>query len=450
MRPLRQPGDGRGALGEGVLMATGVSPATGFHRAGGALHCGEIAVADIAGRVGTPAYIYSAPAIREQYRRLTSSLAGMPHRVHYSVKANSSLAILALLRELGAGVDIVSGGELHRAMLAGFRGRDVVFSGVGKQEHEIREAVATGVRFFNVESAGELELIDRIGLELGVRVPVALRVNPEVTVDTPHHYTRTGEKGMKFGIPHDQARETGRQALAMNGVELVGLDMHVGSQVAGVEPYRLGLDRLVALVHALRADGATALRSLDIGGGLAVRYESAEEAPTDVEAFAATVAAATGPLGVEVIVEPGRFLVAEAGILVTRVLFRKHSGGREIVIVDAGMNDLLRPSHYNAFHRLEAVAPANDVRESVDIVGPICETGDFLALDREIEALAPGDLVAVHTAGAYGFTMASQYNSRPRAPEVLVDENRWAVIRERETYEDLVRHETAHPDWRTR
>ena len=431
-------------------MGTGISPAAGFHRAGGALHCEDIPVADIAARVGTPAYIYSAPSIRDQYRRLTTALAAVPHRIHYSVKANSTLGILALLRELGAGVDIVSGGELHRAMLAGFRGRDVVFSGVGKQEQEIREAIATGVRFFNVESAGELELIDRIGQELAVRVPVALRVNPEVTVDTPHHYTRTGEKGMKFGIPHDQARETGRQALAMKGVELVGLDMHVGSQVAGVEPYRLGLDRLVALVHALRADGASALRSLDIGGGLAVRYDSVEDAPTDVDAFAATVEAATRNLGVDVIVEPGRFLVAEAGILVTRVLYRKHSGGREIVIVDAGMNDLLRPSHYNAFHRIEAVAPHNGQRESVDLVGPICETGDFLALERDLEVLAPGDLVAVHTAGAYGFAMASQYNSRPRVPEVLVDEGRWAVIRERETYDDLVRHETAHPDWRIR
>ena len=431
-------------------METGTEPVAGFHRSEGALHCGAIPVADIADRVGTPAYIYSAQAIRAQYRRLTTALSGIPHRVHYSVKANSSLGILALLRELGAGVDIVSGGELHRSILAGFSGRDVVFSGVGKQEPEIRQAVAAGVRFFNVESAGELELIDRIGRELGVRVPVALRVNPEVTVDTPHHYTRTGEKGMKFGIPHDQARETGRQALAMAGVELVGLDMHVGSQVSGVEPYRLGLDRLVALLHALRADGATALRCLDVGGGLAVPYDASEDTPADVDSFAATVASATAGLGVEVIVEPGRFLVADAGILVTRVLFRKHSGGREIVIVDAGMNDLLRPSHYNAFHRVEAVAPHDGERESVDLVGPICETGDFIALDRTLEVLAPGDLVAVHTAGAYGFAMASQYNSRPRAPEVLVDEGRWAVIRERETYDDLVRHETAHPDWRIR
>ena len=435
-------------MGEGVLMEARTAPIAGFHRADGALHCGTIPVADIASRVGTPAYIYSAAAIRSQYRRLTTALSAIPHRVHYSVKANSTLGILALLRELGAGVDIVSGGELHRSILAGFSGKDVVFSGVGKQESEIRQAVAAGVRFFNVESVGELELIDRVGRELAIRVPVALRVNPEVTVDTPHHYTRTGEKGMKFGIPHDQARETGRQALGMGGVELVGLDMHVGSQVSGVEPYRLGLERLVALLHALRADGATALSCLDVGGGLAVPYDASEDVPADVDSFAATVASATAGLGVAVIVEPGRFLVADAGILVTRVLFRKHSGGREIVIVDAGMNDLLRPSHYNAFHRVEAVAPHNGARESVDLVGPICETGDFIALDRTLEVLAPGDLVAVHTAGAYGFAMASQYNSRPRAPEVLVDEGRWAVIRDRETYDDLVRHETAHPDWR--
>ena len=447
---MRGSGQGGSGVGEGVLMETGTAPVFGFHRADGALHCGDVPVAEIADRVGTPAYIYSAGAIRAQYRRLTTALAGIPHRIHYSVKANSTLGILSLLRELGAGVDIVSGGELHRSILAGFRGRDVVFSGVGKQEQEIREAVAAGVRFFNVESAGELELIDRIGRELGVRVPVALRVNPEVTVETPHHYTRTGEKGMKFGIPHDQARETGRQALAMNGVDLVGLDMHVGSQVSGVEPYRQGLERLVALVHALRDDGAGSLRCLDVGGGLAVPYDASEDAPADVDAFADTVARAIAGLDIEVIVEPGRYLVADAGILVTRVLFRKHSGGREIVIVDAGMNDLLRPSHYNAFHRIEAVAPHSAERESVDLVGPICESGDFLALDRRLEVLAPGDLVAVHTAGAYGFAMASQYNSRPRAPEVLVDEGRWAVIRGRETYDDLVRHETAHPDWRIR
>ena len=431
----------------------GGSPVTapvGFHRSGGSLHCGEVPVAHIAAQVGTPAYIYSGPAIREQYRRLTTALAGIDHRIHYSVKANSSLGILALLRELGAGVDIVSGGELHRALLAGFRGRDVVFSGVGKQEEEIRQAAATGVRFFNVESEGELALIDRVGRELGQRIPVALRVNPDVAVDTPHHYTRTGEKGMKFGIPHDRARETGRLALSMSGVALVGLDMHIGSQVSGIEPYRLGLERLTALVHALRNDGASDVRCIDVGGGLAVHYEEGESKPADVEGFAAVVAAATAGLGLEVIVEPGRYLVADAGILVTRVLFRKHSGGREIVIVDAGMNDLLRPSHYNAFHRVEAVEPRAESRETVDLVGPICESGDFIALDRHMDVLAPGDLVAVHTTGAYGFAMASQYNSRPRAPEVLVEDSRWAVIRSRETYDDLVRHETAHPDWRTR
>src|SRR5688500_488502 len=265
-------------------MGAGTAAASGFRRAERALYCGDVSVADIVARVGTPAYIYSAPAIRTQYRRLTTALAAVPHRVHYSVKANSTLGILSLLRELGAGVDIVSGGELHRAMLAGFQGQDVVFSGVGKQEPEIREAIAAGVKFFNVESAGELELIDRIGREMSVRVPVALRVNPEVTVDTPHHYTRTGEKGMKFGIPHDQARDTGMQALGMSGVELVGLDMHVGSQVAGVEPYRLGLERLVALLKRLRADGATSLRFLDVGGGLAVPYDATEDSPADVDA----------------------------------------------------------------------------------------------------------------------------------------------------------------------
>jgi diaminopimelate decarboxylase len=252
---------------------------------------------------------------------------------------------------------------------------------------------------------------------------------------------------MKFGIPSDAALAVGRAALAMPGVRLLGVDMHIGSQIAQLEPYRIGLERLLELAAQLRAEGADALSVLDIGGGLAVTYDS--EAAADIDEFAAGVMAAIAPTGYELIVEPGRFIVGNAGVLLGRVLYRKHSGGKEFVITDAGMNDLLRPSHYDAYHRIEAVGPSRGV-EVVDVVGPVCESGDFLALDRTMEALEPGDLIAVHSAGAYGFVMASNYNSRPRVAEVLVDGARFAIVRERETQDDLVRHESAHPTWRSR
>jgi diaminopimelate decarboxylase len=418
---------------------------SGFALRDGVLHCDNLALDRLAEEVGTPSYVYSASVIRDQYATLDRALSGLPHRLHYSVKANSSLAILSLLRELGAGVDIVSGGELHRALAAGHRGADIVFSGVGKTAVELAEAVRVGVQLINVESEQELELIEEVAREAGTTAPIALRVNPEVTVDTPHPYTRTGERGMKFGIPYDRALAVGRRAMALPHLQLVGLDMHIGSQVAQLEPYRLGIAKLLELLRDLRASGATDLRYLDIGGGLAVTYD--REPAADARAFGAAVTDALAGTGVEVIVEPGRFLVGNAGVLLTRVLDRKHSGGKEYVITDAGMNDLLRPSHYHAFHRIEAVTPSGR-RVVADIVGPVCESGDFLALDREVDDVATGDLLVVHSAGAYGFVMSSNYNSRPRAAEVLVDGSRYAVVRERESYDDLVRHERARPQWR--
>jgi diaminopimelate decarboxylase len=421
-----------------------------FARAdGGALACEGVLLDDIAERVGTPAYVYSAAAVRGQYEKLAHALAGVPHRIHYSVKANSSLAVLGLLRELGAGVDIVSGGELHRALAAGFAGADVVFSGVGKTEREIAEALAAGVRFLNVESEAELRAIDRVAAELGVRAPVALRVNPEVEVDTPHPYTRTGERGNKFGIEIAEAVSVAHLALGMEHVRLVGFDMHIGSQVSSVEPYVHGLGRLLDLVRHMRAAGATELAVLDLGGGFAVTYES--EVESDLRGFAELLRPAVEDWALDVVLEPGRYLVGNAGALLTRVLYRKRSGGKEFVITDAGMTELLRPSHYNAYHRIEPVAAAADARGRVvaDVVGPVCESGDFLALDREIADVEAGALLAVHSAGAYGYAMSSNYNSRPRPAEVLVDGDRFAVITERETYEDLVRREHATPTWRT-
>jgi diaminopimelate decarboxylase len=408
--------------------------------------CDGLSLETIAQAVGTPVYVYSAAAIRSQYERLTNALNGVPHRLHYSVKANSNLAILGILQRLGAGVDIVSGGELYRAESAGFAGKDIVFSGVGKTRRELEEALNLGVLLINVESEDELDLLDTIAGELAVAAPVALRVNPEVMVDTPHPYTRTGVKGMKFGIPFDETLPVARRALNMRNVRLLGLDMHVGSQISQFEPYEIGLGRLLQLVSEIRNAGAKDLRYLDIGGGLAVTYDS--EHPVDIEKFAAGVKKMVKPTGLQLILEPGRFLVGNAGVLLTRVLYRKRSGGKEFIVVDAGMNDLLRPSHYNAYHRIEALTPRGG-KVTADIVGPICESGDFFGLHREVDDVEPGDLVVVRSSGAYGFAMASNYNSRPRAAEVLVDRGKYGVVSEREDYTDLVRKERLEPEWRS-
>jgi diaminopimelate decarboxylase len=426
-------------VGESVLIAPG------FTRDDALLTCDGVSLEKIADAVGTPAYVYSVAAIEDQYARLSKALADVPHRLHYSVKANSNLAILGILRGLGSGVDIVSGGELYRAQTAGFGGRDIVFSGVGKTEREMTEALNLGVLMINVESEEELSFLDGVAGRLGKKAPVALRVNPEVMVDTPHPYTRTGVKGMKFGIPFDETLIVAERALAMKNISLIGLDMHVGSQISQFEPYEIGLGRLLQLRSEIEAAGAKELEYLDIGGGLAVSYDS--EHPIDVDAFATVVRELVGPTGLKVIVEPGRFLVGNAGALLTRVLYRKRSGGKEFMIVDAGMNDLIRPSHYNAYHRIEAVR-ASAARVIADIVGPVCESGDFLGLHRDVDDASPGELIAVLSAGAYGFVMASNYNSRPRVAEVLVSDGRFGVVTEREEYSDLVRKERLEPEWR--
>jgi diaminopimelate decarboxylase len=437
-------------VGKGVLSATSrampTAPNVGFQRHDGWLHAESVPLATLAEAYGTPAYVYSAATIRAQYARLDEALHGVPHRLHYSVKANGNLALLSLLRELGAGVDIVSGGELFRALAAGFSGADIVFSGVGKTEQELEQAVKARVKLVNVESEAELRLLSAIAQRMRAMVPVALRVNPEVEVETPHHYTRTGERGNKFGIPYDEAREVARVAATLPGITLAGLDMHIGSQVTRVDPYADGLHKLLELRDAITADGGgDDLRYLDIGGGLAVTYD--EESEADLDGFARVVVPAARESALELVMEPGRFLVGNAGVLLTTVLYRKRSGGTDYVITDAGMTELLRPSHYNAFHRIEPVGPAGAVGV-VDVVGPVCESGDFFAKDRQLGDVAPGDLLVVSSAGAYGSVMSSNYNARPRVAELLVDGDRVAVVRERETYDDLVRHETASPEWR--
>ncbi len=424
MRLVRQAGEDRGGVGEGVLIR-------------------------IAESVGTPVYVYDAAHVRERYRRLTEALgARFPHHVHFAVKSNSNLAVLALLRSLGAGADIVSGGELMRVLRAGFAPERIVFSGVGKRADELDDALGAGVGLINIESAAEVDAVAAAGRRTGKAARVGVRVNPDVTADT-HPYTATGERGVKFGVPIDEAVDLAVRIATLDGLELRSIGMHIGSQIADAEPYREGVEKLIGLIEAVRGEGVTTLVAADVGGGLAIRYTD-EGRELDPDAFAAAVSPLAERTGLTVLVEPGRYLVGNAGTLVTRVLYRKRAGGREIAVVDAAMNDMIRPSLYRAVHDIRVLAPAGDptANATVDVVGPICETGDFLGLDRALAGAEAGALLGVLGAGAYGFTMSSNYNSRPRAAEVVVDGARFAVVRERETLDDLIRGERLDPEWR--
>jgi diaminopimelate decarboxylase len=425
-------------VGEGVLTS-------GFARVDGVLACDGVPLDRIAGDVGTPAYVYSAATVRDRFERLDSALAGVPHRVHYTLKANSNAALLRVVRELGAGADVVSGGELFRARRAGFEGGDIIFGGVGKTERELREALQAGVMLVNVESGDEVRLLDRVARELGVVAPVGLRVNPEVAVDSSHRYIKTGEKGAKFGIPFDDVLAVAHVAASLPHTRLVGLDMHIGSQIFRLDPYMDGVGRLAGLLGELRSSGVDTIRYLDIGGGLGVAYD--DEQTPDLKRFAEALLPRVRATGLTLLMEPGRYIVGNSGVLLTRVLYRKHSGGRDFLITDAGMTELIRPSHYDAFHRIEPVGPPVG-RMTADVVGPVCESGDFLALGREMAQANAGDLLAVFDVGAYGYVMASNYNTRPRGTEVLVDADRYAVVTARERYDDLVRLEQVDPEWR--
>jgi diaminopimelate decarboxylase len=427
-------------VGEGVLTS-------GFARADGVgtLSCEGVPLDRIADDVGTPSYVYSTAMVRDRFIRLDSALAPLTHRVHYTLKANSNAGLLRVLKELGAGVDVVSGGELYRARRAGFRGEDIIFGGVGKTERELREALQAGVLLVNVESEAEVRLLDRVAGELGVVASIGLRVNPEVTVDSSHRYIKTGEKGAKFGVPFDDVLTVANVAAGLPHTRLVGLDMHIGSQLFRLDPYIDGVERLVGLLEQLRVAGIDTLRYLDIGGGLGVPYD--DEETLDLRRFVRALVPRVQPTGLTLLMEPGRFVVGNSGVLLTRVLYRKHSGGRDFLITDAGMTELIRPSHYDAYHRIEAVNPRGG-RMTADVVGPVCESGDFLALDREMDQANAGDLLAVYDVGAYGYVMASNYNTRPRGAEVLVDGDRYAVVTARERYEDLVRLEVDDPEWR--
>jgi diaminopimelate decarboxylase len=434
-------------VGESVLSpaAPADSPLyadAGLERRGGSLHFGGAALTAIADAVGTPAYLYNAGVIRRQFRALDQALAPVPHRVAYAVKANANLAVLRILRDLGAGADIVSGGELARALAAGFEPERIVFSGVGKTDQELTAAVEAGIGHVHLESTAELVALGRIVARLRRPMRVGIRVNPDVTADT-HPYIATGQGGIKFGVPVDQVVPL---AIAIRQHELLTLDtvaMHIGSQLLDAAPYAEGVRRLLDLVTQVRDAGVDTLATLDIGGGLGIRYR--DERPLGPASLASAVVPLVRDSGLSLVMEPGRYLVGSAGVLLTTVLSRKHSGGKDLVIVDAGMNDLVRPSHYMAYHEMAEVEPRGRPNVEVDVVGPVCETGDFLARDRELPGLERGERIAVLGAGAYGFVMASNYNTRPRPAEVIVDEGRWWVSRPRERLDELYRTERVTP-----
>lgn len=404
----------------------------------------------IAEEVGTPVFVYSAERIAAQHRALSQALAGLPHRIHYSVKANSSLGILGVIRDLGLGADIVSSGELARVLRAGFAPKDIVFSGAGKTREELAAAVNCGVGLINLESEWELETLSRL-IPHGRVVDVGIRVNPDVTAET-HPYTQTARAGHKFGIPWDRVVDVARRVLQCNGLRLRSLGMHLGSQITDPEPYRRGASCLGELADELSKIGVDTLTSIDVGGGLGISY--GQHPGLDLRQFRDAVAEVAASRGLILLVEPGRFLLGNSGCLLTRVICCKRSGGRTIAVTDAGMNDFLRPSLYGAYHEIRVVSGAfagwgdsAGPGEVVDVVGPNCETGDFLGMERRLAGVGPGALLAVMGAGAYGFVMSSNYNSRPRAAEVLVREGRYGIIRCRETVEDLMRGETDRPEW---
>lgn len=400
------------------------------------LHAEDVSVAELAAKHGTPLYVYSNATIERHFRVIDDAFKKVPHTICFSVKANSNVAILRLLAKLGSGMDIVSGGELVRAKKAGVDPKKIVFSGVGKTPAEIRAALETGILFFNVEVEDELDEINEIAKSMGKRAGITLRVNPDVDAKT-HDYISTGKKANKFGIAISRAREVYAKAKALSNLDILGVDCHIGSQLTSTGPFVEALTRLKELVLSLRKDGIE-VKYADIGGGLGVTYK--DEEPPSPEQYAADILEVVGDLGVHLVLEPGRVIVANAGVLVTKVLYRKENEGKRFVIVDGAMNDLVRPTLYGAWMAIE---PVKKTKGTViaDVVGPICETGDFLAKDREVADVQSGDLLCVKSAGAYGFSMSSNYNTRPRAAEILVHGKTADVIRERETVEELLAKE---------
>lgn len=431
-------------MGQSVL--TSVPPAARaavFDYRNDALHCEGVPAEKLVAQYGTPLYVYSRAGIEAGYREVKDAFAEADPLIAYSVKANGNLSVLRLLTALGAGADIVSGGELFRALRARAPATRILFSGVGKTVVEMAAALEVGIYGFNVESEGELRALSALGSTMRKRANIALRVNPAIDTATPHAYTRTGHKESKFGIPYEDAMRLYRLAAKLPWIKVKGIDVHIGSQIVDPEPYRQALEQVMALIDELNDEDMN-LRYVDIGGGFGINYEDPDHnlESASMPAFAAQLVPLLRDRKLRLVLEPGRYLVGPAGILLTRVLYVKRMGGRTYVITDAGMNDLIRPSHYASYHGVQP-ARRNTNREhaKVDVVGPICESGDFLALDRSMAMPEAGELLAVRTAGAYGFAMSSTYNARPRPAEAMVDgEDDW-LIRRRETYDDLVRGE---------
>ena len=412
-----------------------------FNYRDGELFAEGVALSALAQRFGTPTYVYSRAHIEGQYRAYADALAGMPHLVCFAVKANSNIGVLNVLARLGAGFDIVSSGELERVLAAGGEPSRIVFSGVGKSRDDMRRALEVGVHCFNVESSVELERLQKVAAELGVKAPVSLRVNPDVDAGT-HPYISTGLKENKFGIDIEQAEAVYARAAELPNLDVIGVDCHIGSQLTTLEPFLDALDRLLLLVDKLAARGIT-IKHLDLGGGLGVQYR--DEQPPLAGDYIAAVRKRLAGRDLSLVFEPGRFIVANAGVLLTQVEYLKHTEHKDFAIIDAAMNDLIRPALYQAWMDVSPVQPRDGESRNYDLVGPICETGDFLAKDRQL-VLAEGDLLAVRSAGAYGFVMSSNYNTRGRAAEVLVDGEQAYEVRRRETVQELYAGESLLPD----
>jgi diaminopimelate decarboxylase len=408
----------------------------------GRLFAEDVDLARLADEVGTPVYVYSTATLERHYRAFAATFPP-PSLIAFSVKANGNLAVLKTLARLGAGADVVSGGELAKALAAGIPPNRIVFSGVGKTATDMRLALDAGIHQFNVESEPELLVLDSVAREMGKRAAVAMRINPDVDART-HAKITTGTAESKFGVPWNRAREIYRMARDLPGIKIVGVDLHIGSQITALEPFEAAFTRAVELIRALRADGHEITRA-DFGGGLGVPYHLGQDPPPDPAAYGAIVGRLTRGLDVDLIFEPGRLIAANAGILLSRVIYVKEGETKKFLILDAGMNDLIRPAMYDAHHDIVSVSEAKGPSVRYDVVGPVCESSDLFARDRALPVLKSGDLVAIMTAGAYGAVMSSAYNARPPAPEVLVNGHAWSVVRPRMSYEALVEQDRLPP-----
>ena len=412
----------------------------------GALYAEDVAISQIAKSVGTPFYLYSSATLLRHFKLFDDALQGMDHLICYAMKAASNQAILKLLGDAGAGMDVVSAGEYARARAAGITGERIVFSGVGKTRAEMELVLSHGIRQFNVESEPEMRVLSEVAVSLGQVAPITIRINPDVDAKT-HAKISTGKKEDKFGIPISRAREVYAMAATLPGLKIIGIDVHIGSQLTELEPYSLAYDKVAELTKILRADGHEIMR-LDLGGGLGIPYENSNGHPPTPEDYGALVREKVGHLGCEVEIEPGRFIVGNAGVMVSEVIYVKEGEDREFLIVDGAMNDLIRPALYGAHHEIVPIVEpeAGAAYQPYDVVGPVCESGDTFAKGRELPHMKAGDLIAFRSAGAYGAVMASEYNSRPLVPEVMVQGDKFAVIRARPSLEDIINRDTI-PEW---